>query len=281
MSTASSRLARSQRMLSGRIHSPSRIARAAVSSLALVALACAAQAAPAPAAPAPGVGVPGVGVPGVVAPAPAPAADGPVGATPTAAAPPQRLVDPRSQRSAVASGTVSRFLINPEGDVDGFLLVDGSLVRFPPPMGSLLVSAVRPGDAVRVIGLRDEAGNLAAQQIINSRTSQQIVDQPPAADALQASPASRGAALAKLSVTGTIARVTTAPRGETDGVILSDGTIIKMPPPAAQQFANLLRPDVAVAARGYGTRNQYGEALQATAFGTPENVTPLYNDIPN
>jgi len=64
-------------------------------------------------------------------------------------------------------------------------------------------------------------------------------------------------------------------------MMLADGTIIKMPPPEARQFANLLRPDTVVAARGYGTRNQYGEALQATAFGTPGNVTPLYTDIPN
>jgi hypothetical protein len=54
-----------------------------------------------------------------------------------------------------------------------------------------------------------------------------------------------------------------------------------MPPPVARQFMSLLRPDVVIAARGYGTRNQYGEALQATAFGTPDNVIQLYNNIPN
>jgi hypothetical protein len=63
--------------------------------------------------------------------------------------------------------------------------------------------------------------------------------------------------------------------------MLKDGTIIKMPPPVARQFISLLRPDVVIAARGYGTRNQYGEALQATAFGTPGNVIQLYSDISN
>jgi hypothetical protein len=75
-------------------------------------------------------------------------------------------------------------------------------------------------------------------------------------------------------------RVTTAPRGESDGVILKDGTIIKMPPPVAQQFARLLRPDAVIAARGYGTRNQYGEALQATAFGPPQLIYPLFGVRP-
>ncbi|WP_165097617.1 MULTISPECIES: hypothetical protein [unclassified Caballeronia] len=183
--------------------------------------------------------------------------------------------------SGTTSGSISRFVTNPEGDVDGFILADGALVHFPPHMSSQLVALVRRGDAVRIVGLRDGAGNVSAQQITNERTGQQLNDQPPPVDALRAPPALRGAGLVKLSVKGIVMRVTTAPRGEPDGVILKDGTIIKMPPPIAQQFTNLLRPDAVIAARGYGTRNQYGEALQATAFGTPDNITQLYNDLPN
>jgi hypothetical protein len=125
------------------------------------------------------------------------------------------------------------------------------------------------------------AGDVAAQRITNERTSQQIVDQPPPLGATPMPPALRGAGLVKLSVKGPVARVMTAPHGEPDGVMLANGTIIRMPPPVAQQFANLLRPDVVVAASGYGTRNQYGEALQATAFGAPGNVTQLYSDTRN
>jgi hypothetical protein len=148
-------------------------------------------------------------------------------------------------------------------------------------MSSQLVSLVHRGDTVRIVGLRDGSGNVSAQQITNVRTGQQLVDQPPPVDLTHAPSALRGAGLVKLSVKGTVMRVTTAPRGEPDGVMLNDGTIIKMPPPVARQFMSLLRPDVVIAARGYGTRNQYGEALQATAFGTPDNVIQLYNNIPN
>jgi hypothetical protein len=172
-------------------------------------------------------------------------------------------------------------VINPEGDVDGFVLQDGSLVRFPPHMGSQLVSVVHQGDAVRIAGVPNGAGDVTAQQITNERTSQQIVDQPPPIGAMPMPPALRGVGLVKLSVKGTVARVMTAPHGEPDGVMLASGTIIRMPPPVAQQFADLLRPDVVVAASGYGTRNQYGEALQATAFGAPGNVTQLYSDARN
>ena len=74
-----------------------------------------------------------------------------------------------------------------------------------------------------------------------------------------------------------MAHVTTAPRGEPDGVILADGTVIKLTPPVAQQFPTLVQTGVKVAAQGYGTRNQYGTALQATAFGSPGNLTRLYD----
>ena len=258
-----------QREPVSRTNSASKIARGAALSLCFVTIACVAQTPPAP---------------GPSLPVPPPVAGGLGGAAPTMPSPPPPPAPApiaAQQQSAVATGTVSRFVINPEGDVDGFLLANGSLVHFPPHMGSQLVSVIHQGDAVRIAGFRDGAGNITAQQIANERTSQQVVDQPPPVDALRAPPALRGAGLVRLSAKGTVARVTTAPRGEPDGVMLRDGTIIKMPPPVAQQFANLLRPDVVVAATGYGTRNQYGEALQAIAFGTPGNVTQLYNDIPN
>jgi hypothetical protein len=250
------------------------LARAAAVSSVVAATACAAQTAPAP-------------PPGNL-PAPPPAAAAPVGSTPsmTPPAPPHAPVSFMAQRQSPVSigsisGKISRFVTNPEGDVDGFILADGALVRFPPHMSSQLVALVRRDDFVRIAGSRDGTGNFNAQQITNDRTGQQLSDQPPPADVSRVPPALRGAGLVKLSVNGTVMRVTTAPRGEPDGVILKDGTTIKMPPPVAQQFTNLLRPDAVVAARGYGTRNQYGEALQATAFGTPDNITQLYNDLPN
>jgi hypothetical protein len=63
-------------------------------------------------------------------------------------------------------------------------------------------------------------------------------------------------------------------------VLLTDGTVIKLTPPAAAQFASLLQPGATIAAQGYGTRNRYGESLQATAFGTPGNLTVLYGNLP-
>ncbi|QNB17120.1 hypothetical protein G5S35_36985 [Paraburkholderia tropica] len=184
--------------------------------------------------------------------------------------------------ASTAQVTVSRFLINPDGDVDGFLTREGLLIRFPPHMGAQLAATVRKGDAVQVSGWRNSEASLDAQRITDTRNGEQLVDQPPAPDAA-AHPMPRelrGAGLSPMDAQGQVAYVTSAPRGEPDGVILSDGTVIKLTPPIAQQYPALVRTGATVAARGYGTRNQYGAALQATAFGSPGNLSPLYDRLP-
>ncbi|WP_454723357.1 MULTISPECIES: hypothetical protein [Cupriavidus] len=196
---------------------------------------------------------------------------------PAPLAPPPPGVEPGPLADAATQGTVARFLTNPDGDVDGFMTDDGTLVRFPPHMSAQLTSAVRRGDLVQVSGRREEGGSFAAQRIIDTRNGRQVIDEPPMRGAPPLPRAARGEGLSRLSAQGQVARVTTAPRGEPDGVILSDGTVIKLAPPVAQQFAPLMRTGATVSAQGYGTRNQYGTAFQATAFGPPGNLTQLYD----
>ncbi len=254
--------------------------------LAVIATAaCAAQPAPLPPNSAttqpmppmpPGAGGSLPGVSNSAAPMPAPPNAG-------APLPPPQARDngPLDGTPATVSGGVRRFLINPDGDVDGMLLADNTLVRFPPHVGSQVASTISPGDAVNVSGFAQQPnGTLRASLISDTKSGRSIADQPPPADAQRLPRSLAGIGLVKLSAVGRVLRVTTAPRGESDGVLLADGTVIKLAPPAALQFANLLRPGTTIAAQGYGTRNRYGEALQATAFGTPGNLTTLYGNVP-
>ncbi|VWC42172.1 hypothetical protein BSE24067_07107 [Burkholderia seminalis] len=179
---------------------------------------------------------------------------------------------------ALVSGTLARMTINPEGDVDGFVLTDGTLVRLPPHLGTQLVALARPGERVTVAGERRLGDDLHARVVRNDRTGASLSDQPPA-PAAPMPPALRGVNLTRISVSGVVRRVMRAPRGEPDGVMLDDGAIVKLTVPAAQQFGGLLVPGARVAAVGYGTRNAYGEALQATAFGAPGRVVNLYDDV--
>jgi hypothetical protein len=214
--------------------------------------------------------------PSSASPMPPPVAD--AAPPPPPAAMPGPLADAASIDTT--QGTVARFLTNPDGDVDGFMTDDGTLVRFPPHMSAQLTSAVQRGDVVQVSGRREEGGGFAARRITDTRSGRQVIDEPPMRGAAPLPRAARGAGLSRLSAQGQVAHVTTAPRGEPDGVILSDGTVIKLTPPVAQQFATLIRTGATVSAQGYGTRNQYGTALQATAFGSPGKLTPLYDRNP-
>jgi hypothetical protein len=224
---------------------------------------------------------PGVSAIPAVPPAPPVAGDAlPPPPAPPAPAPGFAVLSPPDAGTvADIRATVDRFLINPDGDVDGFLTRDGMLVRFPPHLGAQLTFAVRSGDRVEISGWRDAGGNLTAQRISDARSGQQLVDQPPMPGTRPLPRELRGAGLASLSARGQVARVTTAPRGEPDGVILTDGTVIKLTPPVAQQFPDLLKTGASVSAQGYGTRNQYGTALQATAFGTPGNLAQIYDRV--
>ncbi|AOJ27159.1 MULTISPECIES: hypothetical protein [Burkholderia] len=212
---------------------------------------------------------------------PAPRADEPPGAPPRAGldpAPPVGVPGGGIAPDALVSGTLARMTINPEGDVDGFVLTDGTLVRLPPHLGTQLVALARPGERVTVAGERRLGDDLHARVVRNDRTGASLSDQPPA-PAAPMPPALRGVNLTRISVSGVVRRVMRAPRGEPDGVMLDDGAIVKLTVPAAQQFGGLLVPGARVAAVGYGTRNAYGEALQATAFGAPGRVVNLYDDV--
>ncbi|MEM5459525.1 hypothetical protein VSR69_32415 [Paraburkholderia phytofirmans] len=206
-------------------------------------------------------------------PPPAPSAGAPM-------PPPPFIAAPRDGAPASVSGVVQRYVINPEGDVDGMLLADNTLVRFPPHIGTQVAATFAPGATVNVNGVAQPGGTLRASQIADANNGRSIVDQPPPADAQRLPKSLAGVGLVKLDATGRVLRVTSAPRGEPDGVLLTDGTVIKLTPPAAARFANLLQPGATIAAQGYGTRNRYGESLQATAFGTPGNLTVLYDTPP-
>jgi hypothetical protein len=50
--------------------------------------------------------------------------------------------------------------MNPDGLVDGLLLSNNTIIRFPPHLGPVLTQTVSPQDIVRVEGFFESSGKL-------------------------------------------------------------------------------------------------------------------------
>lgn len=172
-------------------------------------------------------------------------------------------IQPMAQASV--SGTLARWLINPNGEADGLLLQDGTQISFPPHLSAELTAMVRPGERIDATGWRaTEGAPIQAQQI--GAGGRMVVDQPPAPGAVPPAPRPMGA-LAAMNAGGRIVRVLATGRGDVNGVLLEDGTIVRFPPHVGRMIAGLLQPGAPLYAQGWGTRGPLGAALEATRLG--------------
>jgi hypothetical protein len=160
-------------------------------------------------------------------------------------------------------GTVRQYTLTPRGDVDGFILTDGTEVKVPKHLSTQLVYAVRPGDAVTVRGLKAFALPLIdAGTITNDATGAMIVDNgPPGPDRW-------GSAT---TIAGKVSATLHGPRGEVNGAILENGTILRLGPREAAYQSALLQPGQTLAARGVSTTTVLGTVMEVEAIGASPN----------
>ena len=173
-----------------------------------------------------------------------------------------------SPAAPAAEGKVSRLLVNPFGEVDGLLLDTGTLVTFPKHMGEQLTASVKPGDTVEVKGYPEAAGQIKGYVITNSRSGQSLMAQSgPSKGAMKMPKHLQSVGLLAMSAQGKIRYLHYGRHGEVNGVILSDGTSVRFPREVSYQFEPMLKIGQSITASGYGTKNQYGKALEATELG--------------
>jgi len=163
----------------------------------------------------------------------------------------------------IVQGVVTRYLMNPRGEVDGLLLNDGTQVKFPPHLSAELTAAVKPGQIVSVQGFRENQVGVKAFVISTGKAS--VVEHEPTS--LPIPPMIADSQLIQISASGQVQQLLYGPRGDVNGVLLSDGSIVRFPPEAAYQLGGLLQVGQALSATGYGTQNQFGTALEATSIG--------------
>ena len=168
-------------------------------------------------------------------------------------------------------GTVRQYTLTPRGDVDGLILTDGTEVKLPPHLTGQIVFAVRPGDAVSIRGLRARAIPLIdATSITNVATGKSVVDNGP--------PDRAGY---EQAFSGRIASTLHGKRGEVNGALLEDGTVLRLPPPEAERLESWLRSGQMVSVRGDVFDTALGRVIDVRALGTsPEQMTELAGPRP-
>jgi len=177
------------------------------------------------------------------------------------------------------SGTVERFLLNPHGEVDGFVMMrDGIaiVVHTPPHMEDELTRLVKPGDCVGVHAVKPRGADLLAAVAVTAKDGRRIVDNGPDHEREHPHHAHR-----KMEVEGTVRLSLFGPKGELRGALLADGTILRIGPKGAEEIADLLAPDSKLAVRGDGIETRFGRVIHAREAGDQlAALKPLKHEKP-
>lgn len=182
--------------------------------------------------------------------------------------PPVLVLDPPSlKRPPVADGIVDRYLLQPRGDVSGLLLRDGAQMHITNRAAQELINAVQPGDHVRVHGRRASDSPLVKPDVIVNVTDGTSFTVPYRLD-LPIPPPEDRPTVNEMKAAGKITVLLYDPlKGVVNGVVLSDGTQVRLPPDVGERFHASLQPDMEVEVEGFGTSTRHGNALEATAIG--------------
>lgn len=179
-----------------------------------------------------------------------------------ASAQPGPAYDP--QQLPMLQGRVAEYSLAPRGDVDGLILDDGTEIHLPPHLGAQLVFAVKPGDRVTVHGLKARAiAMMQAVSVTNDATGATVSDNggPPG-------PRERDD---PLTAQGHIKAQLHGPRGDLNGVLLEDGTIVRLPPDEADRLVAQLAPGQPLYVEGEGIASLLGKVIAAQRIGPSQS----------
>jgi hypothetical protein len=142
----------------------------------------------------------------------------------------------------VTAGVVERFTVNLDGDIDGFVLTDQTLIHTPPRLSAQLKVAIRPSDLVRVRGVKPRRAELIAAVSVETADGQLVVDAGPDAHGAHKAGKRIRPRRSLMNVPGTVGLTLFAPKGQPQGALLEDGTILRLNHKEAKRLSARLRP---------------------------------------
>jgi len=215
-------------------------------------------------------------------------------------APAELLAQTRNEvDSKVIIGSIARFTLAPNDQIDGAVLDNGTVIHWPPHMERKITACVSKGDRIRVAG-RMGAGpagdsRFEAQHITNLNTTigHEIVDNPlaplpvpsrpaektpdpvapPPVDRLRTPAAPPANAVPNRTLRGTVQKFTTNAQGVVDGAVLDDGTLVHWPPALQKRFTGAFVKGDPIRVTGRMENGTTGSVLEAQV------VTNLRTDI--
>jgi hypothetical protein len=156
-------------------------------------------------------------------------------------------------------GRIIQYSLTPRGEVDGLILDDGTQIRTPPHLGAQLVFAIKPGDQITVRGLKArDIALIEGVSVTNDASRVTIVDIGP--------PDPRGTGQV-LQANGHVKAQLHGPRGDLNGILLEDGTIIHLPPDEADRLTAELAVGQPLYVSGYGVASPLGKVIEARQIG--------------
>jgi hypothetical protein len=177
------------------------------------------------------------------------------------------------------TGRVQQFTLTLRGEIDGVILSDGTEVKTALPLSTSIAYSIKPGDTVTIHGLRAAAIPLIQAVSITDRTSGRTIvddDSGPRPGPGRSAPPPNAAEPPLSEAQGPIRMNLHGPRGEINGVLLADGTVLRLPPDAAVNLTSLLQPGRIVIAQGDELSNPIGKVLEVREIGTSRNpLTPV------
>ncbi len=177
--------------------------------------------------------------------------------------------------------------MTPRGDIDGLILADGTEVKTPPHLSTEMAYAIRLGDTVVVHGLRAAALPLIqAVSVTDEATGRTVIDRgPPGPGRRPPPPPAReiglnGPPAGSSEVQGRVRMELHGPRGEVNGALLDDGTMLRLPPAEADRFAGLLQPGQAIVAEGRLRASALGRVVEVRELGPTRTELSLIDGGP-
>jgi hypothetical protein len=157
-------------------------------------------------------------------------------------------------------GKVASYSLTAKDEADGLILDDGTEVHISPRLSSELVFAIKPGDAVTVHGLKASAASMVlALSIVNDASGVRIND------TFQPTPTPGQPNFTPPRMMEARGRVKMALHGfdgRVDGVLLEDGTIIRLAMGYNPPNADCLATGKDVVATGTGISGLLGRVLE-------------------